>query len=121
MGLLTADVYKRQIQSPWCGRIRLAVESARLYDCFGLIGVKTRPDAHSACVVQPDTFLQTLVLSPAAAHIDDTEDYSNERPGYDLSEMFQIRDYVPGDSQRQIHWKLSHKYDKLKMCIRDRP
>ena len=27
--------------------------------------------------------------------------------------MFQIRDYVPGDSQRQIHWKLSHKYDKL--------
>lgn len=50
---------------------------------------------------------------PAAAHIDDTEDYSNERPGYDLSEMFQIRDYVPGDSQRQIHWKLSHKYDKL--------
>ena len=104
---------KISLQSPWCGRIRLAVESARLYDCFGLIGVKTQPDAHSACVVQPDTFLQTLVLSPAAAHIDDTEDYSNERPGYDLSEMFQIRDYVPGDSQRQIHWKLSHKYDKL--------
>ena len=104
---------KIALQSPWCGRIRLAVESARLYDCFGLIGVKTRPDAHSACVVQPDTFLQTLVISPTAAHIDDTEDYSNERPGYDLSEMFQIRDYVPGDSQRQIHWKLSHKYDKL--------
>ena len=101
------------LQSPWCGRIRLTVESARLYDCFGLIGVKMQPDAHGACVVQPDTFLQTLVLSPAAAHIDDTEDYSNERPGYDLSEMFQIRDYVPGDSQRQIHWKLSHKYGKL--------
>ncbi len=104
---------KISLQSPWCGRVRLNVESARLYDCFGLIGVKTQLDAHSACVVQPDTFLQTLVLSPAAAHIDDTEDYSNERPGYDLSEMFQIRDYVPGDSQRQIHWKLSHKYDKL--------
>ena len=89
------------------------MESARLYDCFGLIGVKTQLDAHGACVVQPDTFLQTLVISPAAAHIDDTEDYSNERPGYDLSEMFQIRDYVPGDSQRQVHWKLSHKYGKL--------
>ena len=104
---------KLSLQSPWCGRIRLTVESARLYDCFGLIGVKMQPDAHGACVVQPDTFLQTLMLSPAAAHIDDTEDYSNERPGYDLSEMFQIRDYVPGDSQRQIHWKLSHKYGKL--------
>ena len=104
---------KISLQSPWCGRVRLNVESARLYDCFGLIGVKTQLDAHGACVVQPDTFLQTLVISPAAAHIDDTEDYSNERPGYDLSEMFQIRDYVPGDSQRQVHWKLSHKYGKL--------
>ena len=103
---------KISLQSPWCGRVRLNVESA-LYDCFGLIGVKIQLDAHGACVVQPDTFLQTLMLSPAAAHIDDTEDYSNERPGYDLSEMFQIRDYVPGDSQRQVHWKLSHKYGKL--------
>lgn len=104
---------KLTFDSPFCGRIGVKVESAKLYDCFGLIGVKADLDAHGACVVQPDTFLQTLVLSPAAAHIDDTEDYSNERPGYDLSEIFQIRDYVPGDSQRQIHWKLSHKYGKL--------
>ena len=104
---------KIALQSPFCGRIRITVESAKLYDCFGLVGIRANFDAHGACVVQPDTFLQTLVLSPAAAHIDDTEDYSNERPGYDLSEMFQIRDYVPGDSQRQVHWKLSHKYGKL--------
>ena len=26
---------KIALQSPWCGRIRLTVESARLYDCFG--------------------------------------------------------------------------------------
>ena len=104
---------KISLQSPWCGRIRLTVESARLYDCFGLIGVKTQLDAHGACVVQPDTFLQTLAISPAVAHIDDTEDYSNERPGYDLSEMFRLRGYVPGDSPKQVHWKLSQKYGKL--------
>ena len=107
------ETMKIALQSAWCGRISLTVEKVRLYDCFGLLGVKAESDAHGACVVQPDTFLQTLVLSPAAAHIDDTEDYANDRPGYDLSEMFQIRDYVPGDSQRQIHWKLSHKYGKL--------
>lgn len=91
----------------------MTVESAKLYDCFGLLGVKAHFDAHGACVVQPDTFLQTLVLSPAAAHIDEHRGLFNRAPGYDLSEMFQIRDYVPGDSQRQIHWKLSHKYGKL--------
>lgn len=104
---------KIALQSPWCGRIRLNVESAHLYDCFGLIGVKTQLDAHGACVVQADTFLQTLAISPAVAHIDDTEDYSNERPGYDLSEMFRLRGYVPGDSPKQVHWKLSQKYGKL--------
>ena len=99
--------------SPFCGRIRLTVDAVRLYDCFGLIGVKAKTDAHSAAVVQPDTFPQSLLLTPSSAHVEEAEDYSTERPGSDLSEIFQIRDYVPGDSPRQVHWKLSQKYGKL--------
>ena len=34
-------------------------------------------------------------------------------PGYDYSEPYQIREYVPGDGLRQIHWKLSQKTDSL--------
>ena len=99
--------------SPFCGRIRLTVASACLYDCFGLVGVRAHTVAHTASVVQPDTFPQNLLLSPSAARVEDAEDYSTERPGSDLSEIFQIRDYVPGDSPRQVHWKLSQKYGKL--------
>ena len=99
--------------NPFCGRIRLTVASVRLYDCFGLIGVKAKTDAHSASVVQPDTFPQSLLLTPSSARVEEAEDYSTERPGSDLSEIFQIRDYVPGDSPRQVHWKLSQKYGKL--------
>ena len=99
--------------SPFCGRIRLTVASVRLYDCFGLIGVRTHTDAHTASVVQPDTFPQSLILTPSSARVEEAEDYSAERPGSDLSEIFQIRDYVPGDSPRQVHWKLSQKYGKL--------
>ena len=104
---------KATFGSPFCGRIRLTVTSVRLYDCFGLLGVKAKTDAHTASVVQPDTFPQNLFLSPSAARVEEAEDYSNERPGSDLSEIFQIRDYVPGDSPRQVHWKLSQKYGKL--------
>lgn len=103
--------------SGYCGRVRAEVCSARLYDCFGLFGVQVQTDAHGACVVQPELFPQNLVLLPAAARTEEAEDYSNDRPGYDLSETFQIREYVPGDSQRQIHWKLSQKLDKL--IVRD--
>ena len=99
--------------SPFCGRIRLTVASVRLYDCFGLIGVRARTDTHTASVVQPDTFPQSLILTPSSARVEEAEDYSTERPGSDLSEIFQIRDYVPGDSPRQVHWKLSQKYGKL--------
>ena len=99
--------------SPFCGRIRLTVTSVCLYDCFGLIGVRARTDAHTASVVQPDTFPQSLILTPSSARVEEAEDYSTERPGSDLSEIFQIRDYVPGDSPRQVHWKLSQKYGKL--------
>lgn len=99
--------------SPFCGRIRLSVVSVRLYDCFGLIGVKAGAEARAASVVQPDTFPQNLLFTPSAARVEEAEDYSAERPGSDLSEIFQIRDYVPGDSPRQVHWKLSQKYGKL--------
>ena len=99
--------------SPFCGRIRLSVDAVRLYDCFGLVGVRARTDAHAASVVQPDSFPQSLLLTPSSARMEEAEDYSTERPGSDLSEIFQIRDYVPGDSPRQVHWKLSQKYCKL--------
>lgn len=101
------------LTSSYCGRLRLTVEEARLYDCFGLIGIRVPTDAHGSTVIQPETFPQSLLVSPAQAYVQDNEDFANDRPGQDLSEVFQIRDYVPGDSQRQIHWKLSHKYDKL--------
>ena len=108
-----AQTVRTAFGSPFCGRIRLSVVSVRLYDCFGLIGVKAKTDAHTASVVQPDTFPQSLILTPSSARVEEAEDYSTERPGSDLSEIFQIRDYVPGDSPRQVHWKLSQKYGKL--------
>ncbi len=30
-----------------------------------------------------------------------------------LAETFQVREYAPGDSPRQIHWKLSSKLDRM--------
>lgn len=112
-----AQTMRLAFHSAYCGRICVELEQVRVYDCFGLLSVPVRTDAHAACVVQPELFPQELVMLPAAARTEEAEDYSQERPGYDLSETFQIREYVPGDSQRQIHWKLSQKLDRL--IVRD--
>ena len=37
--------------------------------------------------------------------------FSEDFAGNDPSEVFDIREYVPGDDVRRIHWKLTGKYD----------
>lgn len=103
--------------SAYCGRIRISVPQVVLYDCFGLIGVRYSGKAVCHMTVQPDTFEPSVTLVPNPSATDDSEIYSQERTGMDLTETYQIREYVPGDSIRQIHWKLSNKFDKL--IVRD--
>lgn len=109
--------YSLTLGGEYCGRIRLSLEKAGLYDCFGLLGldIPHREVAHT--VIQPDTFAMEVALLPQSGHIDESEDYAQDRPGQDLTETYQIREYVPGDSPRQIHWKLTGKFDKL--IVRD--
>lgn len=103
--------------SDYCGRIRIWVNSLRLYDCFGLIGVPCKVDAVGHMTVQPETFAMDITVAPSPNSAEDSDQYASDRPGADLSETYQIREYVPGDSPRQIHWKLSNKFDRL--IVRD--
>lgn len=106
-----------RLGSEYCGRIRISVEQVKLYDCFGLIGVPCGCTGEAHMTVQPDTFPIRVNLIPNPDSQEDSDSYSQERPGADLTETFQIREYVPGDSIRQIHWKLSGKFDRL--IVRD--
>lgn len=106
-----------QTGSHYCGRIQISVPYVQLYDYFGVLGIKKRCDVTGTVTVLPETFDMELHLVPAPNRADDSEIYSQERPGMDLSEIYQIREYVAGDSLRQIHWKLSNKFDRL--IVRD--
>lgn len=106
-----------RLGSEYCGRIRISVEQVKLYDCLGLIGVPCGCTGEAHMTVQPDTFPIRVNLIPNPDSQEDSDSYSQERPGADLTETFQIREYVPGDSIRQIHWKLSGKFDRL--IVRD--
>ena len=57
--------------------------------------------------------MQSVYVSPDANCPDDSENYAPDRTGYDLAEVYALREYAPGDSLRQMHWKLSSKLDKL--------
>jgi hypothetical protein len=42
----------------------------------------------------------------------DSEIFSQYKKGDDASEIFDLRDYIPGDKINRIHWKLTSKQDK---------
>lgn len=109
--------WRLKVGSEYCGRVRVTVEAWRLYDCFGLIGLAAPWEGAAHTVIQPDTFPMDVTLVPWTIEIEDSQLYSQERPGTDLTETYQIREYVPGDSPRQIHWKLTGKLDRL--IVRD--
>lgn len=100
-----------------CGRLAVRAAKLRLYDALGLFPVTCTVTAEKAVTVQPDTFVQQLSVLPVSGSPEDSELFSAYRPGMDLTETFQIREYVEGDSLRQIHWKLTGKFDRL--IVRD--
>ncbi len=104
---LTLDLGSR-----YCGRIRVTVRRVRLWDCFWLLPVRCAQTASATVTVQPDTFPQTVTVTADLDSHEDSEAYSQEKPGQDLSETFQLREYRPGDSIRRMHWKLTQKLDR---------
>jgi len=106
-----------RVGSEYCGRMRIWVSKITLYDCFGIFGVSFNCDGVAHMTVQPDTFEPVIKMASHISSSDDSESYSQECPGSDTTETFQIREYVIGDSPRQVHWKLTNKFDRL--IVRD--
>lgn len=100
------------IISTHCGQIQIQLHELRLYDMFLLTFIKVPGSFASSITVVPKLFSPNVVLSLEAG-ARDGEEYAADRPGLDLSEVFSIRQYVPGDSLKSIHWRLSSKLDCL--------
>ena len=105
------------LHAPLCGVYRLRVEKARIYDLLGVVGASVAVPQSCEFPVEPDLLPLRVNLPLRTGVSDDSDTYSQQRPGYDYADTFQLRDYVPGDSARQIHWKLSGKLDRL--VVRD--
>ncbi|MCQ2500333.1 MAG: DUF58 domain-containing protein [Lachnospiraceae bacterium] len=106
-----------RLTEQYCGCLDLYLENIRISDWMGILSVKYKDPVSCRVLVMPDTF--SLETSPhlAISNLMDAEEYSQFKKGQDRQETFQIREYVPGDSLQQIHWKLSSKMDKL--MVRD--
>ena len=101
------------LECPWCGCLECRLERGRLWDLWGLLPVPLSVSVMKRVLVMPHTFPVEITLESAPADPEDCREYAQDRRGQDRTEVYQIRDYVPGDSLGQIHWKLTSKREKL--------
>ncbi len=104
---------RKTYTSRYCGQVRFRVKELRLPDLYGVAALKVPAGCKASCTVFPVTFrmdCRDILLPPAKQ---DTDSYAQQGRGSDPTEVFQLREYVPGDPLRGIHWKLSSKTGTL--------
>lgn len=97
------------MNAQYCGYIDITVDAVYMMDWIGFIPWKVPQDVKKHMAVLPDTFEPHVYVQLSAERTDDAENWSDVKKGNDQSELFALREYVPGDNIKQIHWKLSAK------------
>lgn len=108
-----------QLKSRHTGKVRISLKSMVWYDLFGLFRSRLsfRGEAMAVGMIAPNIFPMETQIAYGESTNMDSDEYSMKKAGYDPSETFAIREYQPGDRIRQIHWKLTEKFDNL--MVRD--
>lgn len=102
-----------RLDCPHCGTIRLELTEVAACDLFGLAKRPLHELPAAGFSVLPVLFQPEITLSDTGSALPDSDVYATDRPGNDPGELFAVREYVPGDHLRKIHWKLSGKLDDL--------
>lgn len=96
-----------------CGEVKIQCAEILLQDLLKLFRRKIRPFETVQTIIYPRTANVHVEMSRATIGAPREEGRMQNRKGNDPSEMFDIREYVPGDDIRSVHWKLSSKTENL--------
>lgn len=104
-------VLERSLASSACGLVACSLSKVRACDLLGLVALPVRMKGRGRCGAFFFPAVYAPVLSVRADHAPDSEGerYSQAKPGDDLTELFGLRAYRPGDKLSRVHWKLSQK------------
>ena len=107
------EKYQMKINMALCGEHVIQCQSVRIYDLLKLFHIELQTCPEVRTVIYPGTAEMEIELENRAEGVLTEMGMMQNRKGNDPSEMFDIREYVPGDDIRAIHWKLSSKTDGL--------
>lgn len=94
------------------GRYMISISPVRITDSFGLWGRTVDCGDADYITVMPELF-EFPLISAASSVMPESDRQSEKSRGSVAGDMTGIREYVPGDPVRNIHWKLSEKTDRM--------
>lgn len=94
------------------GNYEIVLRKMRIYDMTGLFGWNIRLKKQTMVQVMPELHDVPVRLTQVTKNFyGEAEVYDEHTPGQDKSELFQVREYRPGDRLQNVHWKLTAKQD----------
>lgn len=95
-----------QLSSKFCGIIKIRTVNIKIYDPMRLFGFRTGKNIRTETAIMPEN---NEIVSTTDRINEESSVFSENNPGDDPSEIFDLREYNPGDRLNRIHWKLSSK------------
>lgn len=105
--------YTAKLPLKSCGHISVKCTDIFMSDVFRLFRGTVYDECDTHITVYPRDVSIRLVVSGNTVGSSRTDGLVQNRKGQDQSEIYDFREYIPGDDVRTIHWKLSEKLDKL--------
>ncbi|MGN1433651.1 MAG: DUF58 domain-containing protein [Ruminococcus sp.] len=108
-GTLKKPFYtKNNRLSKHCGSVNITAKYAKIYDFTGIFFIPIKLNATISCDIMPKTKKPSVLPDSSKISI---VGYKPKNGGF--SDYYELRQYQSGDSLKNIHWKLSSKYDDL--------
>ncbi len=101
------------LSSDYCGTIIIRTAYINIFDPLRIFRFRTCRNIQTQVTVTPEVHEIDGVIAENNFTDEESNIFSENKPGDDPSEVFGLREYIPGDKLNRIHWKLSSKKDEL--------
>ncbi len=106
--------YIRNVIFPGAGNYEVSIKKIKIYDFTGLLNINMSVRSTDRVQVMPQLYdVPVRLTMPIMNFYGEADVYDENTPGYDKSELFQIREYQKGDRLQSVHWKMTAKQDEI--------
>lgn len=111
---MSTSTYAYEFETEYSGNVTIVRKKVVLCDYGKIFKIKlAKKNVAFNAVVMPQAFPIILDYTINANNeLIEAEKYHDSKKGSDRTEIFNIREYVPGDQMKDVHWKMTSKMDK---------